>query len=91
MPAMKVISSREARSRWRWVLDTVMTGDSDVAISRHGQRIAVIIPARDYDAIADELEELRLARLAEDLYEQYLTQRESTGYEKARAELLSEE
>ncbi len=34
-----------------------------MAISRHGQEIAVIIPASDYYAVAEELEELRLVRL----------------------------
>jgi prevent-host-death family protein len=92
MPALKEVSSRDARKQWRWILDTVMTGDSDVAISRHGQEIAVIIPANDYYAIAEELEELRLARLAESIYEDYLSDRDSAKpYEEVRAELLTDE
>jgi prevent-host-death family protein len=86
------MSSREARQQWRWVLDTVMTGDSDVVISRHGKEIAVIIPANDYYAIVDELEDLRLARLAESIYEEYLSDKESAKpYEEVRADLLTEE
>jgi prevent-host-death family protein len=92
MPTLREISSREARQQWRWVLDTVMTGNGDVAISRHGKEIAVIIPASDYYAIAEELEELRLARLAESIYEEYLSDKDSAKpYEEVRAELLTDE
>jgi PHD/YefM family antitoxin component YafN of YafNO toxin-antitoxin module len=63
----------------------------DVAISRYGQTIAVLIPAEDYQEIAEELEELRLARLADDLYEDYLERREiAESYEEVRTELLQE-
>ncbi|MCK5429380.1 MAG: type II toxin-antitoxin system Phd/YefM family antitoxin, partial [Anaerolineales bacterium] len=58
MASLREISSREARKEWREVLDTVMTGESDVLISRHGQEIAVLIPARDYHSILEELEDI---------------------------------
>jgi prevent-host-death family protein len=88
---IREVSSRDARKRWREILDAVMKGDGDVAISRYGQTIAVLIPAEDYQEIAEELEELRLARLADDLYEDYLERREiAESYEEVRTELLQE-
>jgi len=91
MHEIKEVSSREARKQWREILDTVMKGDRDVLISRYGKAIAVLIPAEDYQAIAEELEELRLARLAEDVYGHYLERRElAESYESVRAELLQD-
>ncbi|MGB2894562.1 MAG: type II toxin-antitoxin system prevent-host-death family antitoxin [Anaerolineales bacterium] len=91
MASIRAIGSREARKEWREILDTVMTGDSDVLISRHGQEIAALIPARDYHAILDELEEIRLARIAENIYENYLEGRASSRpYEEARVEILKD-
>jgi len=91
MASIREIGSREARKQWRQILDTVMIGDSDILISRHGQEIAALIPARDYYAILDELEEIRLARLAEDIYENYIEGKVSSRpYEEARAGILND-
>jgi len=89
MATLREIGSREARKDWRELLDAVMAGENDVLISRHGQEVAALIPARDYYAILEELDEIRMARLAEDLYESYLQGKTSvTPYEKVRAEML---
>jgi prevent-host-death family protein len=89
MAEIKEMSSREARKNWREVLDTVMTGSSDVAITRYGQAIAVIIPAKDYKALANEIDELRMARMAEKIYEEYISERESAvPFEEVRNELI---
>lgn len=77
MSEVKQISSREARQRWREILDTVMRGANDIAITRYGEPVAVMIPAEDYDALTDEIEELRMSRLAERIYEDYLADRDS--------------
>jgi prevent-host-death family protein len=91
MHEIREVSSRDARKGWREILDAVMKGNIDVAISRYGKPIAVIIPAEDYQAIAEELEELRLARLAEDIYEDYLERSEvAESYDEVRAEILQE-
>jgi prevent-host-death family protein len=91
MASIREIGSREARKDWRELLDAVMAGDNDVLISRHGQEIAVLIPARDYYAILNELEEIRLSRIAEDLYESYLEGKTSSKpYEEVRAEILED-
>lgn len=91
MHVLREVSSRDARQQWREVLDTVHTGSGDVLISRHGQDVAVIIPAQDYYALADELEELRLSRIADSIYEDYLAGKESARpYEEARSEILED-
>jgi prevent-host-death family protein len=92
MPAVKEVTSRRARAEWREILDTVMTGDSDIVISRYGKEVAVLIPAEDYRALESELEELRMTRVAEDIYEAYLADRSAAvQYTEVREELLDEE
>jgi len=92
MPEIKKMSSREARKNWREVLDTVMTGSSDVAITRYGQAVAVVIPADDYKALENEIDELRMARIAEKIYEEYITEHESTiPFDEVRDELMGDE
>jgi prevent-host-death family protein len=89
MSEIREMSSREARQRWREVLDTVMKGKSDIAITRYGEPIAVVIPADDYEALAEEIEEMRMSRLAESIYEDYLADRDSAvTLESVKAELL---
>lgn len=91
MASIREVGSREARKEWREVLDEVMAGDSDVVISRHGQEIAVLIPVRDYYAILEELEEIRMARVAENLFESYLEGKTSAKpYEEVRDEILND-
>ncbi len=92
MGNVKEVSSREARQQWRDILDTVMTTDSDVAVTRYGKRVAVIIPADDYEAVAEQLEDTRLSRLAESIYSDYLENQETAmSYEDIRAELLDQD
>ena len=57
-----IISSREARMKWRTVLDTVDRGTADVVIERYGKPIATIIPYADYEELSEYLEELRDVR-----------------------------
>jgi prevent-host-death family protein len=63
------ISSREARARWRDLLDRIITRDSDIIIERNGKPIAAMIPVDDYQNLLDELEDLRSTRRASELYE----------------------
>lgn len=91
MHQIKEVSSGDARKRWREVLDQVASGQGDVAISRYGEVVAVLIPADDYERLAEELEEIRLSRIAEGAYAEYLAERErATSYEDLRAELIEE-
>jgi len=92
MPALKEVTSRDARTQWREILDEVMTGSSDIAITRYGKPVAVIIPAEFYESVADQLEELRLGRIAEAAYSKYLANRDSAlHYEELRKDILQED
>ena len=85
------LSSREARTKWRDVLDTIDNGTADVVIERYGKPIATLIPYEDYEALLEELEDLRDGRLAQAAYEEYL-QAPGTAqpYQEVRGELLAE-
>ncbi len=63
MPA-RTMSSDEARSNWRRLLESALTGDSDTIIERYGQPIAALIPFADYIAVLETLEDSRSARQA---------------------------
>ncbi len=63
MPA-RTMSSDEARSNWRRLLESALTGDGDTIIERYGQPIGALIPFADYIAVLETLEDLRLARQA---------------------------
>ncbi len=67
----ETISSRDARSKWRDVLDKVFSRTADVVIERNGQPVAVLIPVEDYEALRDELDDLRAARQAGAIYEEW--------------------
>ena len=91
MPKNKQVTSGEARKQWREILDDVVSGSSDVTITRYGEPVAVLIPAEDYADLAGELEELRLGRIAEGAYAEYIANRESAApYEEFRGELFEE-
>jgi prevent-host-death family protein len=63
--------SGEARTKFRDLLDQVLTGEGDVMIERNGKSVAVMIPAADYEQIQDALEDLRAARSATAAYEEW--------------------
>jgi prevent-host-death family protein len=69
--ATETISSREARTRWRDVLDKVLTRSADVIIERSGKPVAVLIPVEDYKQLIDELDDLRASRRAAAAYKEY--------------------
>ena len=60
----RTMNSDEARSNWRRLLESALTGDSDTIIERCGQPIGALIPFADYIAVLETLEDLRLARQA---------------------------
>lgn len=92
MAVVKDVSSGDARRRWREILDTVSHDGTDVGILRYGARVAVLIPAGDYELIAEQLEELRLGRIAERAYEEFLAIRESAvPYDSVREELFGDD
>ncbi|HUX23644.1 MAG TPA: type II toxin-antitoxin system prevent-host-death family antitoxin [Burkholderiales bacterium] len=85
-----VMSSKEARTRWRDLLDGVH-GGRDAVIERSGQRVAVVIPYEDYEGILEELEDRRADRRAIETYEAW--QRNPSGaipWAAFEAELVAE-
>ena len=86
-----IISSREARMKWRTVLDTVDRGTADVVIERYGKPIATIIPYADYEELSEYLEELRDVRFGMAALEEYRKDPSSARpYEEIRAEFIAE-
>lgn len=87
---IQIMKSREARTKWRHLLDTVLTG-KDVMIERNGQPVAVLIPVKDYDGIRTDLEELRATQHAAAAYTDWQQNPEmGRSWEVVRAELVAE-
>lgn len=81
------IGSREAREKWRDLLDAVYTGSADIVIERSGKPIATLIPYEDYLAIAEALDDLRAARRVAAVYK--AAQGSGRSYDEIRAKLES--
>jgi prevent-host-death family protein len=64
--------SRAARAQWRNILDTAGEGNGDIVITRHGKPVVTVIDYEDWLALQDELDDLRAARRADVLIEEYL-------------------
>lgn len=89
--AIEIISSREARTNWRDVLDKVLTRSADVVIERSGKPVAVLIPVEDYEQLQEELDDLRAARRAAAAYEEYKRDLSTARpYEEIREELVKD-
>ncbi len=88
--AYQVLNSEDARTRWRDILDAAGTGQ-DVVIARYGKLMAAVIPIADYNALIEELEDLRAARRAQVTLEAWRKDR-SRGrpYTAVREELIAE-
>ena len=87
-----IVKSGEARTKFRDLLDQVLSGKGDVIIERNGKNVAVMIPAVDYEQIREELDELRAVREAAAAYEEW-KKNPSVGrtLEEFEAELDSEQ
>jgi prevent-host-death family protein len=86
------IGSREARQKWRDLLDIAYRGETDTIIERNGKPVAVLIPYEDYAAIEEALDELRAARRAVAAYETLKEHSEQgRSYAELRAGLEQEE
>jgi len=69
--AVEKVSSREARTNWRDLLDKILTRNTDIVIERNGKLIAALIPIEDYEELKEELEDLRAARRADMAYREW--------------------
>jgi len=64
----QILNSDDARTRWRDILDAANAGQ-DVVIARYGKPMAAVIPIADYEALMEDLEDLRAARRAQSALE----------------------
>ena len=86
-----VVSSREARARWQDLLDIVGGGKEEIIITRNKKPIVALVAFEDYEALREQLEDLRSARRAEEAYRAW--QRDDSlarPYAEVREELLAE-
>ena len=56
---LQIISSEQARTRWRTLLDLASQEDVDIVIERHGKATAAVISYETYQALQPALAELR--------------------------------
>lgn len=68
--SVRTWDSRTARENWRDLLDTAVSGLTDVVITRHGKPVTAMIRYEDYEALQEELMRLRQAKL--ELYQTML-------------------
>ena len=85
----KIMNSKAARASWRALLDLAYRGEGDTVIERNGRPVAALIPFEDYEALQDELDDLRAGRRAQAALEAWEKDR-SLGqpYEEVRAEMV---
>ncbi|HNS01545.1 MAG TPA: type II toxin-antitoxin system prevent-host-death family antitoxin [Anaerolineae bacterium] len=88
--ANHILNSEDARSRWRDILDAAGMGQ-DVVIARYGKPVAAVIPIADYEALLEEMEDMRAARRAQAALEAWRDD-DSRGrlYSAVREELTAE-
>jgi len=88
---MQILDSNRARAKWRDILDKAHAGIADVVIERYGQPVAAVIAYADYVALRDELDDLRAARRAQAIYEEWRRDPSvARPYTEFRAELVAE-
>jgi prevent-host-death family protein len=86
----RTFDSRDARTKWRDIMDAAQAGIETV-IERYGRPTAAVIPYADYEALQEELDDLRAARRAVAAHEAWRRD-PSLGrpYAEVRAEMVTE-
>jgi prevent-host-death family protein len=88
---VRIYESNRARANWRDVLDDAAAGSTDVIVERYGKPVVAVIAYDDYLALQDELDDLRAARRAAAIYEEWKRDPSSARpYAELRAELVAE-
>jgi prevent-host-death family protein len=83
----KVMGAEEVRREWRTVVDSVIAGE-DVVVERYSRPAVAVIAYADYEAILEELEDLRAARRADAIRDAWLNGKvKGIPWEEAKAEL----
>jgi prevent-host-death family protein len=84
-----VVTSAEAREKWRDLLDAV--SKQAVVIERHGKPAAALIAYEDFMELTEQLAELRAARRAAEAYGEWLSdETRARPYREIRQELAAE-
>ena len=83
--------SNDARIKWREMLDTAAAGVTDVVITRYGKPLVAVIDYEDFLALREELDDLRAARRADAIFEEYLRDPSSARpWDDIRSDLVAE-
>ncbi len=89
--AAKVISSDQARAKWRDVIDAAVAGEN-VIIERYGKPAAAVIPYQDFLELEEMLEDLHDIREAQIALEEWQRDPDSfQPWEDVKKELFGEE
>ena len=70
---LRTMSSEQARTEWRNLLDLASQGDIDIVIERHGKATAAVISYETYRAIQATLAEIRASASAQERGQQMAT------------------
>ena len=65
---VRVADSSWALIHWRMILDAARAGN-DTVIEHYGKPTAVVVPYADWEALQEDLEDLRAARRGQAAYE----------------------
>jgi prevent-host-death family protein len=65
---VKIMNAEDVRRGLSGVFSDIAAGQ-DVVIERYNKKVGVLISYEDYEALQEQLEDLRDARLAEEVYE----------------------
>jgi prevent-host-death family protein len=88
---VRTLKSDEARQGWRDLLDAVSNGD-DVVIERYNKPVAALISYEDFVALQETLDDLRLGRRAQAVYEAWKKDpSRARPWEEIEAELINED
>ena len=86
---MTTLASDKARAKWRDVLDSAGKGE-DIVVERYGKPAVAIIAYDDYLAIQEMLAEMREAREAQKVLEEWRADPESARpWQDVKDELLA--
>ena len=71
--ALRTMSSEQARTEWRTLLDLASQGGVDIVIERHGKATAAVISYETYQALQPALTEIRTGASAQQRGQQMAT------------------
>jgi PHD/YefM family antitoxin component YafN of YafNO toxin-antitoxin module len=70
---LRKMSSEQARTEWRTLLDLASQGSVDIVIERHGKATAAVISYETYQALQPALTEIRTAASAQERGQRMVT------------------